>query len=64
MRLCWIAWLAPPCRAVQKEMGQVQFYSPYGIHLRTLKIPGSGVSSLSWESGGLRIAVRERVCAV
>ena len=35
----------------------VQFYSPRGRHLRTLKVPGSGVTALSWEGGGLRIAL-------
>jgi WD repeat-containing protein 35 len=43
---------------LQKEMAQVQFYNPFGVHLRTLKIPGTGISALSWEGGGLRIAVR------
>ena len=28
-----------------------------GQHLRTLRVPGSGISSLSWEGGGLRLAV-------
>lgn len=34
----------------------VQFYSPYGQHVRTLRVPGE-VKSLSWEGGGLRLAM-------
>lgn len=40
-----------------REVSMVQFYTPYAKHLRTLKVPGSGISSLSWEGGGLRIAL-------
>jgi len=36
----------------------VQFYTPLGIHIRTLTVTGHKmVSSLSWEGNGLRIAV-------
>jgi len=42
----------------QREVSLVQFYNPFGQHLRTLKVPGSGIQELSWEGGGLRIAVR------
>eukprot|EP00736_Rhodelphis_marinus_P014135 Rmarinus@m.4538 len=41
----------------QREVSMVQFYNPFGQHLRTLKVPGSGIQSLSWEGGGLRIAL-------
>mmetsp|Transcript_1346 Transcript_1346/g.3417 ORF Transcript_1346/g.3417 Transcript_1346/m.3417 type:complete len:1179 (-) Transcript_1346:299-3835(-) len=40
-----------------KEVSQVQFYDHCGHHLRTLKVPGSGISGLAWEGGGLRIAL-------
>ncbi|XP_055386233.1 WD repeat-containing protein 35 [Condylostylus longicornis] len=40
-----------------KETNHVMFYSPYGKHLRSLKIPGSEITSLSWEGGSLRIAL-------
>lgn len=40
-----------------KDFSQVQFYDPFGHHLRTLKVPGSGISGLAWEGGGLRIAL-------
>jgi WD repeat-containing protein 35 len=40
-----------------KEMSQVQFYDAFGHHLRTLKVPGTGISGLAWEGGGLRIAL-------
>eukprot|EP00735_Rhodelphis_limneticus_P010276 TRINITY_DN29_c0_g1::TRINITY_DN29_c0_g1_i1::g.14869::m.14869 TRINITY_DN29_c0_g1::TRINITY_DN29_c0_g1_i1::g.14869 ORF type:complete len:1186 (-),score=401.47,sp/A6N6J5/WDR35_RAT/54.58/0.0,Coatomer_WDAD/PF04053.9/9.8e-05,Coatomer_WDAD/PF04053.9/15,WD40/PF00400.27/9.4,WD40/PF00400.27/7,WD40/PF00400.27/31,WD40/PF00400.27/2.5e+02,WD40/PF00400.27/6.1e+03,WD40/PF00400.27/1.8e+03,eIF2A/PF08662.6/0.00014,eIF2A/PF08662.6/4.8e+02,Clathrin/PF00637.15/2.1e+02,Clathrin/PF00637.15/9.7,Clathrin/PF00637.15/0.0027 len=41
----------------QREISMVQFYNPFGQHLRTLKVPGNGIQSLSWEGGGLRIAL-------
>lgn len=31
-------------------------------HLRTLKIPGKQVSALSWEGGGLKIALAVDQC--
>ena len=41
----------------RKEVQMVQFYNPFGKHLRTLKVPGSGISALSWEGGSLRLAL-------
>lgn len=41
----------------KKDVGMVQFYSPTGQHLRTLKVPGSGIAAISWEGTGLRIAL-------
>jgi WD repeat-containing protein 35 len=35
----------------------VRFYSPRGVKLRSLKVPGGGTNALSWEGGGLRIAL-------
>ena len=40
----------------QRDSCNIQFYNPYGQHLRTLKVPGSGISAISWEGSGLRIA--------
>eukprot|EP00057_Strongylocentrotus_purpuratus_P012812 XP_011667286.1 PREDICTED: WD repeat-containing protein 35 isoform X1 [Strongylocentrotus purpuratus] len=40
-----------------KDVNVVQFYNPFGEHMRTLKVPGSGLSAISWEGGGLRIAL-------
>mmetsp|Transcript_25500 Transcript_25500/g.48224 ORF Transcript_25500/g.48224 Transcript_25500/m.48224 type:complete len:1215 (+) Transcript_25500:126-3770(+) len=40
-----------------REASMVQFYSPTGVHLRTLRVPGTGINALSWEGGGLRIAL-------
>ncbi len=39
--------------------GTVQFYNAYGVHLRSLRVPGTSgvVSSLSWEGYGLRIGL-------
>src|SRR5690606_38794387 len=45
-------------RAVSdRNVTLVQFYNPYGQHLRTLKLQGNGVTGLSWEGTGLRIAL-------
>lgn len=41
-----------------KDVSEVQFYTPDGRFLHSLKVPGGNVGSLSWEGGGLRIAVR------
>ncbi|KAJ3096803.1 WD repeat-containing protein 35 [Phlyctochytrium planicorne] len=41
----------------EKEVSVVQFYDPCGQYLRSLKVPGKRISSLSWEHGGLRIAL-------
>jgi WD repeat-containing protein 35 len=42
----------------EKEANQVMFFSPYGQHLRTLKIPGREIMSLSWEGkSNCRIAL-------
>eukprot|EP01116_Phalansterium_solitarium_P021577 TRINITY_DN6773_c0_g1_i3.p1 TRINITY_DN6773_c0_g1~~TRINITY_DN6773_c0_g1_i3.p1 ORF type:complete len:1019 (-),score=496.25 TRINITY_DN6773_c0_g1_i3:92-3148(-) len=40
-----------------KESNAVQFYTPFGRHLRSLKVPGTGINGLSWEGSGLRIAL-------
>jgi WD repeat-containing protein 35 len=41
-----------------KETNQVIFFSAFGQHLRTLKIPGREISSLSWEGkSNCRIAL-------
>ncbi|KAJ3077454.1 WD repeat-containing protein 35, partial [Rhizoclosmatium hyalinum] len=41
----------------EKEVSVVQFYDPFGQYLRSLKVPGRKITSLSWEHGGLRIAL-------
>ncbi|KAG9494630.1 hypothetical protein GDO78_002132 [Eleutherodactylus coqui] len=40
-----------------KDINIVQFYTPFGEHLRTLKVPGKQMSAVSWEGGGLRIGL-------
>ncbi|XP_052504656.1 WD repeat-containing protein 35 [Budorcas taxicolor] len=40
-----------------KDVNTVQFYTPFGEHLGTLKVPGKHMSALSWEGGGLKIAL-------
>ncbi|XP_012582813.1 PREDICTED: WD repeat-containing protein 35 [Condylura cristata] len=41
----------------EKDVNTVQFYTPFGEHLGTLKVPGKQMSALSWEGGGLKIAL-------
>ncbi|VVC39444.1 WD40-repeat-containing domain,WD repeat protein 35,WD40/YVTN repeat-like-containing [Cinara cedri] len=40
-----------------KESNVLQLYSPFGQHLRTLRIPGFMVSACCWESTSLRITL-------
>ncbi|XP_066268365.1 WD repeat-containing protein 35-like isoform X1 [Branchiostoma lanceolatum] len=40
-----------------RDINVVQFYTPFGEHLRTLKVPGKSMQSVSWEGGSLRIAL-------
>jgi WD repeat-containing protein 35 len=35
---------------------EIQFFTPFGVHLRTLKVPGV-VKAISWEQYGQRLAV-------
>ncbi|KAF6028976.1 WDR35 [Bugula neritina] len=44
-------------RALDKDVNVVQFYTPFGEHLRTLKVPGKQLTSCAWEGGSLRIAL-------
>lgn len=43
---------------------EVQFYSPFGKYVATMKVPtttaSTGIASLTWEGGGLRLAVSEK----
>ncbi|XP_060515869.1 WD repeat-containing protein 35 isoform X2 [Cylas formicarius] len=43
--------------AEEREVNLVQFYNPFGDHLRTLKVPGSSISCCVWEGGSLRVAL-------
>uniref|UniRef100_K3WM41 Uncharacterized protein n=1 Tax=Globisporangium ultimum (strain ATCC 200006 / CBS 805.95 / DAOM BR144) TaxID=431595 RepID=K3WM41_GLOUD len=40
-----------------KEFNVVQFYNPFGRHLRSLRVPGSRIEALAWEGTGLRICL-------
>ncbi|KAG7199655.1 hypothetical protein KM043_014248 [Ampulex compressa] len=40
-----------------KDMNVIQFYTPFGEHMRTLKIPGREVTCCAWEGGSLRVAL-------
>lgn len=40
-----------------KYCNVIQFFTPFGEHLRTLKIPGKEVSSCVWEGSSLRVAL-------
>lgn len=41
----------------EREVGVVQFYAPSGQHLRTLRVPGNELRSISWEGNGLRLSL-------
>ena len=41
----------------EKDSNVVQFYTPHGEHLRTLKVPGKQITACAWEGGSLRIAL-------
>lgn len=43
--------------AASPPSSHTQFYSQMGEHLRTLRVPGSGVNGISWEGNGLRLAL-------
>ena len=38
----------------EKDSNVVQFYTPFGEHLRTLKVPGKQITGCAWEGGSLR----------
>lgn len=41
-----------------RQLWLVQFYSPAGQHLRTMRVPGGGsISGMAWEGGGARLAL-------
>lgn len=39
------------------QLWLVQFYNQAGEHLRTLRVPGGGISGICWEGSGLRLAL-------
>ncbi|XP_062851768.1 WD repeat-containing protein 35 [Trichomycterus rosablanca] len=43
--------------AGDKDVNILNFYTPFGEHLRTLKVPGKQMTAVSWEGGGLRIGL-------
>lgn len=40
-----------------RDLWMVQFYNYNGEHLRTLRVPGTGISGITWEGNGLRLAL-------
>lgn len=40
-----------------KDSNVLHFYTPFGEHVRTLKIPGREITGCSWEGGSLRVAL-------
>jgi WD repeat-containing protein 35 len=40
-----------------RVINQVKFYDAYGKYLRNIRIPGDSIAGLTWEGGGLRIAL-------
>jgi WD repeat-containing protein 35 len=43
-----------------KEVSEVQFYTPWGRYITALKVPGGTINAVTWEGGGLRLAVSTR----
>ncbi|XP_037949951.1 WD repeat-containing protein 35 [Teleopsis dalmanni] len=43
--------------SASKEINQVCFFTPFGNLIRTIKIPGNEITSVSWEGSSLRIAM-------
>ena len=41
----------------ERSLHLVQFYSPMGSLLHTLKVPGSGINDISWSGDSLRLAL-------
>ena len=46
----------------EKQISMVQFYTPFGERVKSLKVPNptnvsNGISAMSWEGSGLRIAL-------
>ncbi|KAL4706027.1 hypothetical protein ACJJTC_014249 [Scirpophaga incertulas] len=39
------------------QMNVVQFFSAFGEHMRTLRVPGGSLRALSWEKRSLRLAI-------
>mmetsp|Transcript_3004 Transcript_3004/g.7686 ORF Transcript_3004/g.7686 Transcript_3004/m.7686 type:complete len:1249 (+) Transcript_3004:101-3847(+) len=52
-----IAGMQSHGQGTDREVGIVQFYAPAGQHLRTLRVPGNNLRSISWEGNGLRLAL-------
>ena len=40
-----------------KESNLIQFFTPFGQHLKTLKVPGNKLKSISWEGNSLRLVI-------
>ncbi|XP_012278888.1 WD repeat-containing protein 35 [Orussus abietinus] len=40
-----------------KDSNVIQFYTPFGEHARTLRVPGREVTCCTWEGGSLRVAL-------
>eukprot|EP00053_Salpingoeca_punica_P010039 m.90373 g.90373 ORF g.90373 m.90373 type:complete len:1153 (-) comp15261_c1_seq1:288-3746(-) len=40
-----------------RDDNMVQFYTTFGEHLRSLKVPGKSLKACSWEKGSLRMAL-------
>nr|XP_012150631.1 PREDICTED: WD repeat-containing protein 35 isoform X2 [Megachile rotundata] len=46
-----------PGNGETKDANVIQFYTPFGKHTKTLKIPGREVTCCAWEGGSLRVAL-------
>ena len=52
-----VGTVAASANASPVETQMIQFYTPYGKHLRTLKVPGTQLAALTWEGTGVSLSV-------
>ena len=48
---------APPSSEMTTSSNVVDFFTPLGTHMRSLRVPGSCINAVTWEGDGLRIAL-------
>ncbi|XP_045487537.1 WD repeat-containing protein 35 [Pieris rapae] len=59
MQCCWNhnGTVLAVAGLTQEQANVVQFFNGYGEHVRTLRVPGGSMRSLSWEQHSLRLAI-------
>eukprot|EP00727_Mastigamoeba_balamuthi_P004271 m51a1_g13841 hypothetical protein (1211) ;mRNA; r:520608-525261 len=52
-----VAGTSPSQPGEGENSSTVTFFTPFGQQVRSLRVPGGSVNAISWEGGGLRIAL-------